>query len=126
MFQLFGMGNDPISGHQLSTRPYREGTATQPGSVAGFDLTFSAQKSVSALWALSDFETQTEIVKAHHEAVADCLALLEAEVAATRIGTRGVAQVDVLGVIAVAFDHWDSRAGDPQLHTHLVIANRVQ
>jgi conjugative relaxase-like TrwC/TraI family protein len=126
MFQLFGMGNDPITGDQLSARPYREGTATQPGSVAGFDLTFSAQKSVSALWALSNFETQTEIVKAHHEAVAVCLALLEAEVAATRIGTRGVAQVDALGLIAVAFDHWDSRAGDPQLHTHLVIANRVQ
>jgi hypothetical protein len=37
-----------------------------------------------------------------------------------------VAQTEVRGVIAAAFDHYDSRAGDPQLHTHVVIANRVQ
>ena len=29
-------------------------------------------------------------------------------------------------MIAAAFDHWDSRAGDPHLHTHVVVANRVQ
>ena len=32
----------------------------------------------------------------------------------------------VRGVVAAAFDHWDSRAGDPQLHTHLVVLNRAQ
>ncbi len=50
--------------------------------------------------------------------------------AATRMGANGpdgaVAQVPVTGVIAVAFDHFDSRAGDPQLHTHVVVANKVQ
>jgi conjugative relaxase-like TrwC/TraI family protein len=126
MFQLFGMGNDPITGEQLSLRPYVLPSETHPGSVAGFDLTFSAQKSVSVLWALADVETQKQIVEAHHEAMAKCLALLEADVAATRVGTNGVAQADVTGLVAVAFDHWDSRAGDPQLHTHLVVANRVQ
>lgn len=37
-----------------------------------------------------------------------------------------MAQVDVRGLIATAFDHYDSRAGDPHLHTHVVISNKVQ
>jgi hypothetical protein len=35
-------------------------------------------------------------------------------------------QEDIRGVVATAFDHWDSRAGDPHLHTHVVVANRAQ
>lgn len=65
------------------------------------------------------------IAAAHHAAVRDVLDLLERRVAVTRIGTNGVARVPVPGVIAAAFDHYDSRAGDPQLHTHVVVANHV-
>jgi len=36
-----------------------------------------------------------------------------------------VAQVKTRGFIAAAYDHWDSRAGDPHLHTHVVISNKV-
>ncbi|WP_244929234.1 MobF family relaxase [Nocardioides sp. W7] len=99
-------------------------------AVAGYDLTFSVSKSVSVLWGLADAPTQERIVAAHHAAVADVLAYFEREVAATRTGRAdrdgAVAQVGVGGVAAVAFDHYDSRAGDPQLHTHLVISNKVQ
>ncbi len=95
-------------------------------SVAGFDLTFSVPKSVSVLWALSDAVTQRAIVDAHHVAIAATLRLIEQDVARTRIGTNGAARVPVRGIIAAAFDHHDSRAGDPQLHTHVTIANRVQ
>jgi hypothetical protein len=99
-------------------------------AVAGYDYTFSVPKSVSALWAVADGGTQALIATAHHAAVAEVVALLEQEVAATRIGARGpdgaVAQVEVAGVIATAYDHYDSRAGDPQLHTHVVISNKVQ
>ena len=35
-------------------------------------------------------------------------------------------QADVIGVAATAYDHWDSRLGDPQLHTHVVISNKVK
>ena len=56
--------------------------------------------------------------------------LVEREVAATRrgvsAGSGAVAQADVVGVIATAFDHWDSRLGDPQLHTHVVVSNKVR
>jgi len=95
-------------------------------TVAGYDFTFSVPKSVSALWAVADAATQAAIVEAHHHAVADVVALMERDVAATRVGHAGVAQVATLGLIATAYDHYDSRAADPQLHTHVVIANKVQ
>jgi hypothetical protein len=44
----------------------------------------------------------------------------------SRMGAHGIAQVNTTGLIAAAFDHRDSRAGDPNLHTHLVISNKVQ
>ncbi|WP_433674243.1 MobF family relaxase [Microbacterium gorillae] len=98
--------------------------------VAGFDLTFSASKSVSTLWAVSDEGTQALIADAHHQTIRDVLEIVERDVAMTRVGTEGprgaVAQVEVRGVVAAAYDHYDSRASDPQLHTHVVIANRVQ
>jgi len=99
-------------------------------AVAGFDFTFSIPKSASVLWAVADARTQQIIADAHHAAVAEMLAYMEREVAATRTGaTAGdgaVAQVDVRGLIATAYDHFDSRAGDPHLHTHVVISNKVQ
>ncbi|MFI8632316.1 MobF family relaxase [Microbacterium sp. NPDC077663] len=98
--------------------------------VAGFDLTFSAPKSVSTLWAVADAGTQALIARAHHAAMRDVIDLVERDVAMTRIGAAGprgaVAQVEIRGVIGAAYDHYDSRAADPQLHTHVVVANRVQ
>ena len=44
----------------------------------------------------------------------------------TREGTGGVRQVNVTGLVAAAFTHRDSRAGDPDLHTHVAVANKVQ
>lgn len=99
-------------------------------AVAGYDYTFSIPKSASVLWAVADAGTQALIADAHHAAVAEVVAFMEGEVAATRTGATGrdgaVAQVDVTGFIATAFDHYDSRAGDPHLHTHVVISNKAQ
>lgn len=94
-------------------------------ATAGFDLTFSVPKSVSVLWGVADANTQELIVAAHHAAVAQVLDLFEREVAATRTGHAGIAQVPVVGIAAAAYDHWDSRANDPQLHTHVVVSNKV-
>ncbi|MER7243088.1 MobF family relaxase [Kribbella sp. NPDC000426] len=95
-------------------------------AVAGYDLTFSPAKSISALWATSDVGVQEQIVAAHHEAVRDVIHLIERHAAFTRTGPGGVAQIETRGIIGAAFDHWDTRSGDPQLHTHVVVANRVQ
>jgi conjugative relaxase-like TrwC/TraI family protein len=97
-----------------------------PIAVSGFDLTLTVPKSVSVLWALADPATQTRIAAAHRAAVNQCLQLIEAHALFTRVGSQGVAQVPVRGAIAAAFDHWDTRTGDPNLHTHLVLANKVQ
>ncbi|MEV8172906.1 MobF family relaxase [Microbacterium sp. NPDC077486] len=95
-------------------------------AVAGFDLTFSPPKSVSVIWGVADAGTQALIAQAHHAAMRDTIALLEDRVAATRVGAGGIAQMPIVGVIATAFDHYDSRAADPQLHTHVVVSNKVQ
>ncbi len=99
-------------------------------AVAGYDFTFSIPKSASVLWAVADAGTQSLIVNAHHAAIAEVVAFMEREVAATRAGATpgdgAVAQVEVRGLIATAYDHYDSRAGDPHLHTHVVISNKVQ
>lgn len=99
-------------------------------AVAGYDFTFSIPKSASALWAVADAGMQERIAAAHHAAVADVAAYMERDVAATRAGATGrdraVAQVEVTGLIATAYDHFDSRAGDPHLHTHVVISNKAK
>src|SRR5699024_746009 len=64
--------------------------------------------------------------QAHQQAVNETMAWTEREFIQSRAGKAGVAHVPVKGIIASMFDHWDSREGDPQLHTHVVVANRVQ
>ncbi|MCA0295263.1 MAG: relaxase domain-containing protein [Actinobacteria bacterium] len=95
-------------------------------AVAGFDLTFSPVKSVSTLWAIADQPVAAVIERAHNAAVAEALAFIERTALYTRTGTAGVRQVDVRGLIGTAFVHRDSRAGDPDLHTHVAVANKVQ
>ncbi|EXJ52046.1 hypothetical protein AS96_06425 [Microbacterium sp. MRS-1] len=109
---------DRIRAEELAKKPRT--------AVAGFDLTFSPPKSLSAIWGVADAGTQSLIAQAHHAAMRDTLAHLEQRVAATRVGHGGIARMPVVGVIATAFDHYDSRAADPQLHTHLVVSNKVQ
>ncbi|WP_188699716.1 MobF family relaxase [Microbacterium nanhaiense] len=107
-----------------------EATVKHRKAVAGYDFTFSIPKAASVLWAVADGGTQALIADAHHAAVAEMVAYMEREVAATRTGTTAldgaVAQADVAGLIATAYDHFDSRAGDPHLHTHVVISNKVK
>lgn len=119
MKHLFGDGCDPVTGAAL-------GRAFQSGSVAGFDLTFSPAKSVSALWAVAPPEVAKGIRQAHNAAVLDALAFLESHAIFTREGTGGARQVETRGLIAAAFLHRDSRAGDPDLHTHVAVSNKVQ
>ena len=95
-------------------------------AVAGYDLTFSPVKSVSALWAVADERTAREIEHAHDLAVADALKVIEDHALFTRTGAGGARQVQTTGLVAAAFIHRDSRAGDPDLHTHVAVANKVQ
>lgn len=95
-------------------------------AMAGFDWTFSPVKSVSTLWAVAPRAVSRLVEQAHHLAVADAMRYLEQHATYTRVGRNGVRQVEVDGLIAAQFDHRESRAGDPDLHTHVVCANRVR
>src|SRR5664279_2530571 len=95
-------------------------------AVAGYDLVFSPVKSISQWWAVGGHDVREQIEAAHSDAWRETLDYLEREVAFTRTGAGGVAQIDTRGVVATAYDHRTSRAGDPDLHTHLVLANKVQ
>ena len=56
----------------------------------------------------------------------DALSFIERHALFTRQGRKGVRQVNVTGLVAAAFTQRDSRAGDPDLHTHVAVANKVQ
>lgn len=94
-------------------------------AVSAMDLTCSPVKSVSAMWALSPLPLAQVIEDCHDAAVADVRAFLEDSAALTRLGANGIAQVDTEGLIFTAWVHRDSRAGDPDLHTHLVVSAKV-
>lgn len=96
-------------------------------AVGGFDMTFSPVKSVSAVWAVADDATRAAIEESVAGAWSDTLAWGEDHaVFRTRVGTNGVEYRAVAGVTAAAFTHRSSRTGDPQLHVHVAISNKVQ
>ena len=105
----------PDTGEQLARHPARK--------VPGFDHTFRAPKSVSLLWALSDRATSAEVVAAHDAAVDAAIGYLQRSAGFSRRGAGGAETVKVDGFVAAAFRHRTSRADDPLLHTHVLVAN---
>ncbi len=134
-------GQHPETGEQLGRQLRKDG-------VAAWDLTFSADKSVSLLWAFGDDETRRHVVEAFEEANAEAASYLESVASST----RGASRTPVLdgegapilsedgtpryrvetwpirtsGYVAAWFTEFTSRADDPQLHTHVVVGNRVK
>jgi Ti-type conjugative transfer relaxase TraA len=94
--------------------------------VMGFDLTFSAPKSVSILFGVGDRDIATAVRDAHDAAVTDALGYLERAACRSRRSVNGRREVQGRGFLAAAFRHRTSRAGDPQMHTHVVVANATQ
>jgi conjugative relaxase-like TrwC/TraI family protein len=118
-------GRDPIDAREIAATIAKE-SRPRTQTVAGYDLTFSPVKSVSSLWAVADPQVAGQIERAHQAAVQDALTFIERHALFTRQGRNGVRQVNVRGLVAAAFTHRDSRAGDPDLHTHVAVANKVQ
>src|SRR3954454_18545631 len=112
-------GEDPATGVLLGRR-------ITEGRVAGFDVTFKAPKSVGILFGIGEPEIAGLLRECHEEAVADALGYLEREACQARRGKDGLMQVPGRGFVAAAFGHRTSRAGGPLLHSHVVVANRVQ
>lgn len=106
-------GRHPIGGQPLDPQHGRV-------SVAAIDCVFAAPKSVSVLHALAPEEVTAIVCDAHHRAVEGALGFLERNAAFVR--RRGNA-ISATGFLAAAFLHRTSRAADPHLHTHLLLAN---
>ncbi|HDH26206.1 MAG TPA: hypothetical protein ENH00_08450, partial [Actinobacteria bacterium] len=134
-------GQHPTTGEQLGRRIRKDG-------VAAWDLTFSADKSVSLLWAFADAEVRRHVVEAFEEATVEAVAYLESVASSTR-GACRVPVVDregkpildesgtprqrietwpirTSGYVSAWFTEFTSRSDDPQLHTHVVVGNRVK
>src|SRR5215203_3595720 len=117
-FEAMFEGRDPTTGELLG-RPHGR------NAVPAFDVVLRPTKSVSVLYGLGDAATGRAVLAAHHAGLAEAVGYLDEHLGARR-GHGGVQHVSGQGLLAVGFDHRTSREGDPLLHTHLVIANRVQ
>jgi conjugative relaxase-like TrwC/TraI family protein len=124
-FFLAEHGQEPTDARELAGQIAKD-SRRRTQTVAGYDLTFSPVKSVSTLWAVADQKVAAVIERAHQAAVKDALMFIEEHALFTRTGPQGIRQVNVRGLVATAFTHRDSRAGDPDLHTHVAVANKVQ
>jgi conjugative relaxase-like TrwC/TraI family protein len=101
----------------------REMLRSRPVQVTGWDVTYSPPKSVSVLHAAGDPRITAETLAAHQTAVRSALAYLECDACWTRRGAGGVTRLMGDGFVAVEYVHRVSRAGDAQLHSHVVMAN---
>ncbi len=88
----------------------------------GWDLTFSAPKSVSVLWSQCSEANRARIQAAHFEAVKAAIDYLQDSAAFSRHG-RGGHVFETSRLIVACFEHSTSRALDPQLHTHALVMN---
>ncbi|MEA2233456.1 MAG: hypothetical protein QOD83_3272, partial [Solirubrobacteraceae bacterium] len=111
--------HDPRSSAKLS------GPAAH-ARVPGYDLMFSVPKSASVLFGIADERVQRAVLEAQDEAVAAGLSYLERHACRTRIGAGGHEVVRGYGFVGAAFRHRTSRAGDPQVHTHVLVANATR
>lgn len=134
-------GQHPTTGEQLGRRIRKDG-------VAAWDLTFSVDKSVSLLWAFGDSEVRQHVIEAFEEATTEAVSYLESVASSTRGASRtpvldeeGMPVLDedgaprqrietwpirTNGYVGARFTEFTSRADDPQLHTHVVVGNRVE
>lgn len=87
----------------------------------GWDLTFSAPKSVSCVWAVADPETRVAMEAAQNAAAARALQFLEESGAFSSRSRNESGPVE--GVAAAMYQHGTSREADPQLHTHIAVLN---
>ena len=113
-------GKHPTTGEDLLA-------GSRPRQVRAFDLTFSAPKSVSLLWAFATEPVAEQVAAAHREAVQAALGFLEERAAVARVQSNGVRRrVTTDGWVVAGFTHRTSREGDPQLHTHCLVPNLVK
>jgi conjugative relaxase-like TrwC/TraI family protein len=124
--------HEQVLGRKVNAKTRADGSVAEP--IAAFDVTFSPSKSVSVLWGVTTDDKVRRIVEeAHETAVAAGLEFLDQVAGHTRAGDGGVRKVPGEGFIIAQFRHRTSRStdpatrvGDPQLHSHCAILNRIR
>jgi conjugative relaxase-like TrwC/TraI family protein len=117
-FEAALKGIDPKTGERLAALGGRS-----QDHAAGWDMTFSAPKSASVLWALSEARDRPAIETAHRTGVATATRYLEQTAAWARRGKGGAIREPTAGLLMASFDHHTSRELDPQLHSHVFMFN---
>mgnify|MGYP000850248911 CR=1 FL=1 len=93
----------------------------------GWDLHFAPSKSVSLVWAFGSEEQRAHMMDAHHAAVESVMKYVEDNLVEARGRADGTTRRMGTGnMIAARFDHFTSREMDPQVHSHVVVANMTQ
>jgi conjugative relaxase-like TrwC/TraI family protein len=125
-------GRDPQTSVELVHRPATRSFTDSQGRVRtkepvlAFDVRFAAPKSVSLIYALGDEPMREQVLGAYDRAVAAGVSYLEQQACFVQRGKGGKVIEAGSGFVAMAFRHRMSRAGDPALHTHVLIANLTQ
>lgn len=125
-------GRDPTSGDQLVRRPPTrvytrpDGSERRAEPVLGYDVRFSAPKSVSLIYAIGDEGVRARVIAVMNEAVRAGIKHLEAEACMVQRGKGGTRIERGEGFVGMAFRHRMSRAGDPALHTHVLVSNMTR
>lgn len=125
-------GKHPAGGKVLVARPKprtyldAQGRERKLEPTLGYDIRFSAPKSISLLYAVGPSEVRAAAMRAHNSAVAQGLAYLERTACWVARGKGGNQLEPGTGFIGMAFLHRSSRAGDPALHTHLLVSNMTR
>lgn len=128
----FGLNNDDIvepqaikplfAGFHPTTEVALVQNANSDNRTSGWDMTFSAPKSLSTLWSQSSIEVRQSIQRIHGEAVKEALDFTQEVAGYTRRGTKGT-EMDRADLLFAVFEHGTSRAQDPQLHSHAILQN---
>lgn len=110
---------DP-EGNPLLNKKGKQIGGWEGGHRVGVDLTFSADKSVSLLFAMGDDELRAAILQALHRSRDEAFAYVQEQVEG-RTGQGGKNVVDASGLVATSTTHFVSRELDPGLHCHMLV-----
>ncbi|MFJ3505390.1 MobF family relaxase [Streptomyces sp. NPDC090135] len=132
--QLFGEGRHPhgdrlvaeaLAAGKTPAVAARAGKLGRAVEVTGADLVFRAQPTIQLLWALGEEETRRVIEAAHERAIEATLTWIEDHAATIRVGAQGRYPTRPVHSLAFArFRHYESRAGTPLLHDHVLVSLR--
>ncbi|MDA8380392.1 MAG: relaxase domain-containing protein, partial [Actinomycetota bacterium] len=114
---------DPAAGELLSPRTKN---LIRRDRRPGFDVVFRMERS-AALAFVACPEARSAIRAAHEEGIRQAVSYFEQELLVAKSVRDALGRpMATSGLAAAGFHHYANRSGDPDLHTHLIVANLVR